>query len=137
MKAAEGVEVRDPTADVRILEYTYSVPDHIYINPSTGQDRWLIREAMKGRLPDEVRLNRGFGRQAADRVMRLRNCAAEVNCALEELAHGPASIYVDVAYMRQVWQMIQKDNTQDAFIKSGTILLRGIMAGLFVNDFYK
>jgi asparagine synthase (glutamine-hydrolysing) len=137
INAAEGIETRDPTADARLLAFTYSVPDHIYIDPNTGQDRWLIREAMKGRLPDEVRLNRRFGRQAADRVVRLRNCAAEVNSALEELACGPASTYVDIAYMRQVWQVVQNENTGASFSNSATILLRGIMAGLFVNDFYK
>ena len=91
---------------------------------------------MKGRLPDEVRLNRIPGRQAADRVLRLRACAGEVEAALEELSHGPASAYVDVIYMRRVWQTIQIENSQDTFVKSGTVLLRGIMAGLFVNDFY-
>jgi asparagine synthase (glutamine-hydrolysing) len=99
-------------------------------------DRWLIREAMKGRLPDEVRLNQNRGRQAGDLVPRLRASSGEVAAALNELACGPAAEYVDVPYMRQVWQMIQTDDTPEAFHKSITILTRGIMAGLFVNDFF-
>lgn len=135
MGAAAGLEIRDPTADARVLAFTYSVPDRIFINPESGQDRWLIREAMKGRLPEEVRLNRRFGRQAADRVQRLRACAGEVDAVLDELAAGPAARYVDVAYMRRVWHNVLSEDTFDTYLKSGTILTRGIMAGLFVNGF--
>jgi len=136
MGAAHGLEIRDPTADARVLMFTLSVPDHIFIDPETGMDRWLIREAMKDRLPDSVRLNRQRGRQAGDLVPRLRACAAEVETALDEIARGPATEYLDVPYMREVWQMIQTQDTVQAFNKSGTVLTRGIMAGLWVNGFY-
>jgi asparagine synthase (glutamine-hydrolysing) len=90
---------------------------------------------MQDRLPDEVRLNRRRGRQAGDLVPRLRACASEVEVALDELGRGPAAIYVDVPYMREVWQMIQTQDTPEAFHKTVTVLTRGIMAGLFVNQF--
>lgn len=133
--AAFGLEVRDPTADARVLTFIFSVPDRIFIDPETGLDRWLIREAMKERLPDEVRLNRRRGRQAGDRVPRLRACAEEVETALVELAAGPAAEYVNVPYMREVWRMIETEDSPEAFRKSATILTRGIMAGLWVNGF--
>src|SRR6185369_10229339 len=129
--AAAGLEIRDPTGDARVLAYCFSVPDRFYFDAETGLDRWLIREAMKGRLPDEVRLNKRRGRQAGDLVLRLRACAEDVEIALGELARGPAAAYVDVEYMRQVWRMIQQYDTQEAFTKSVTVLTRGIMAGLF------
>ncbi|ABQ25547.1 asparagine synthase-related protein [Geotalea uraniireducens] len=136
MGAAHGLEIRDPTADARVLAFTLSVPDYIFMDPTTGLDRWLIREAMKGRLPDEVRLNRERGRQAGDLVPRLRACADEVETALDELAVGPAAAYLNVPYMREVWAMVRTDDTPEAFRKSVTILTRGIMAGLWVNGFY-
>jgi asparagine synthase (glutamine-hydrolysing) len=131
-----GVDVRDPTADARLLAFVLSVPDHVFMDPKTGMDRWLVREAMKGRVPDEVRLNRNRGRQSGDRVLRLRASKLEVDAALDELRRGPAAEYVDVDYMQQVWKMIQTDDTPEAFQKSGKILLRGIMAGLSIHDFY-
>ena len=91
MGAAHGLDIRDPTADARVLAFTFSVPDWVFMDPATGLDRWLIRAAMQGRLPDEVRLNRNRGRQAGDLVPRLRACAAEVEMALAELAQGPAA----------------------------------------------
>jgi len=135
MGAFSGLEVRDPTADPRVLAFAIAVPDHIFIEPRTAQDRWLIREAMKGRLPDEVRLNRKRGRQAGDLVPRLRACAAEVETALAEIETGPARQYLDAPYMRQVWEMVQTEDTPEVFRKSITILTRGIMAGLWVNGF--
>lgn len=134
--AAYGLDVRDPTADARLLAFCLSVPDAVFIDPKTGMDRWLIREAMQGRLPDEVRLNRKRGRQAGDLIPRLRACANEVEAALDELAHGPAVEYLNVPHMRQVWRMIQTDDTPEAFRKAVAVLTRGIMAGLWVNDFY-
>jgi len=135
--AAYGLEVRDPTADARVLAFTFSVPDYIFMDPKTGQNRWLIREAMKGRLPEEVRLNRKHGQQAADLVHRLRATTMEVESTLNELDRGPATAYVDVACMRQVWRRIQAENSHETYVKSITILTRGIMAGLFVNQFYE
>lgn len=135
--AAFGLEIRDPTADARVLEYVLSVPDRVFMDATTGIDRWLIRETMKGRLPDEVRLNRNRGRQAGDLVPRLRASAIEVELALDELSRGPAAAYIDVAYMRQVWKMIQTEDTNNAFNKAVTVLTRGIMGGLFVNKFYE
>ena len=62
------------------------MPDRIFVDSQSGLDRWLIREAMAGTLPDDVRLNRQRGLQAADLVPRLRASAAEVETALAEVA---------------------------------------------------
>lgn len=134
--ATYGLKILDPTADTRVLAFSISVPDHIFIDPNSGQDRWLIREAMKGYLPDEVRLNRKRGLQSSDLVLRLRDCADDVEDALDELSSGAAAEYVDVDNMRQVWRMVLTEDTPNASIKASSILCRGIMAGLFVNRIY-
>jgi asparagine synthase (glutamine-hydrolysing) len=128
-----GIDVRDPTADLRVLSFTLSVPDAVFIDPSDGSRRWLVREAMRGRLPDQVRLNRRQGLQAADLVTRLRSCAGEVDDALDELQAGPATAYLDVARMRASWRAIQREDTVDTYRMAVSILTRGIMAGLHVN----
>jgi len=135
MGAACGFEIRDPTADARVLAFCYSVPDRIFIDPESGLDRWLIREAMKGRLPESVRMNRRRGRQAADLVPRLRNSAAAVEGALAEIEGGPAAEYVSVPAMREVWEKVRREDTHEAFRLAASLLTIGIMAGLFVNGF--
>lgn len=128
-----GLEGRDPTGDVRVLELTLSVPDAVFRAPGGGAPRWLVREAMRERLPDEVRLNRRKGLQAADLVYRLRSCAPDVDEALDELAAGAAAAYVDVAYMRSCWRVIRRQDTRDAHRMAVSVLARGIMGGLFAN----
>jgi asparagine synthase (glutamine-hydrolysing) len=133
MGAAAGVAVSDPTGDARLLEFCLSVPDRIFVDPETGIDRWLIREAMRGRVPDPVRLNRDRGRQAGDLVPRLRAHADEVDAAIEEIRRGPGAAYLDMAKLDRVWRQVRAESTPDSFQLAVTVLTRGIMAGLFVN----
>lgn len=135
--AAHGMEVRDPTFDKRVMEFTLSIPDREFAGPD-GYDRWIIRAAMKGIMPDDVRLNRRRGRQAADLGQRLLDSAAEVDLALDQLdGSGPAREYLALARMREVWRSLQHGinpcNTHEAV----TILTRGIMAGLYLAGLEK
>ena len=131
--AGSGLDVRDPTTDVRLMSFAMSIPDEVWIDPRSGTRRWLIRSAMQRRLPDEVRLNPRMGRQAADLVPRLRQYALDVDEALAEVEAGAAAAYLDTRYMREVWRMVQREDTSEALLKSVTVLTRGIMAGLYVN----
>jgi asparagine synthase (glutamine-hydrolysing) len=61
---------RDPTNDLRVINFCLSVPEGQYVQ--NGVDRSLIRRAMEGRLPDRVRLNRKRrGVQGADGIARM------------------------------------------------------------------
>lgn len=128
-----GTDVRDPTADSRVLSLTLSVPEEMFRDPEDGSGRWLIREAMRDRVPDQVRRNRRKGLQAADLVARLRQRPREVDDALDEVGEGPATDYLDVAHMRECWGTIQREDTRDSHRMAVSILTRGIMAGLFAN----
>lgn len=131
--AASGLEVRDPTQDKRVMAYTLSIPDAIFDSPDGG-DRWLMRAAMQGLLPDPVRLNRKRGRQSADLAERLCVSAAEVEEALHTVAQPPANEYVDADKMRQVWAAVQREATPLTTHRADTILLRGLLAGIFLNQ---
>ncbi|MDD4921043.1 MAG: asparagine synthase-related protein [Bacteroidales bacterium] len=135
--AAWGIEVRDPTADVRLLDFALSVPDRFYMDSGTGMDRWLIREAMKERLPDEVRLNRRRIFQSGDLALRFRISANEVEIALDELSSGPAAAFVNVSYLRNIWSVIRTGGGIKGSFRYGFHLSRGIMAGLWINEFYR
>jgi asparagine synthase (glutamine-hydrolysing) len=133
--AAAGLEVRDPTLDKRVMVYSLSVPDPIFDGHVQGDDtidRWLIRTAMDGLLPDAVRLNRRRGLQAADLAGRLLAEAEAVEQALALIARPPASEYLDLAKMRRAWADAQTEATAMSTHRAGTILLRGLMAGLFL-----
>lgn len=131
---AYGLEFRDPTSDIRLLEFVLSIPNEIFLDPLSGMSRWLIRSAMAGRLPDMVRLNTRRGRQSADLVPRLRRDAVAMEATLAGLEHSPAADYVDVPYMKAVWRTVLAEDSPASLGQATSVLLRGVMAGLFVNQ---
>jgi asparagine synthase (glutamine-hydrolysing) len=132
--ASYGLDVRDPTLDARLLAYTWSIPDRFFSDPETGLNRIFARQAMQGRLPDEVRLNRKRGRQSADLVLRLRNDRQAMQECLDGLADSRAAELLDLERMNRVWKMVLEEDTPQAYHESVTILTRGLMAGIFLND---
>lgn len=129
------VDVRDPTADPRVIEVTWAIPDALFRGPD-GTDRWMLRTAMTGLLPEEVRVNRTRGRQSGDLVERLRRSAHEVDDAFAEVAGGPAEEYLSLARMRAAWDVAQRSDDAAATHRAGSILLRGMMAALWLQRTY-
>jgi asparagine synthase (glutamine-hydrolysing) len=68
-EALYQVQERDPTADLRLVEFCLSIPEEQYSRD--GVSRRLVREAMRERLPREVLSNPLRGLQAADWFERL------------------------------------------------------------------
>lgn len=133
----DGLEVRDPTLDKRVMAYCLSVPDPVFDGDrSRGAqapiDRWLIRAAMDGLLPDEVRLNRKRGRQSADLAGRLLAERDAIDQALALIDQPPVNGYLDLAKMHRAWADVQAEATAMSTHRAGSILLRGLMAGLFL-----
>jgi asparagine synthase (glutamine-hydrolysing) len=76
-----GVSMTDPTMDPRVIEYCFSVPLEYFCE--RGVPRSLIRNAMAGLLPEQVRTERRRGLQGADFGIHFQ---AERQEALDELA---------------------------------------------------
>lgn len=126
-----GLEVRDPTVDKRLTEFCLAIPDEQYAKG--GLDRRLIRLGMNGLMSPQVLGNTRKGLQAADIGWRVRDSWLEVSQALEQVEGSPtARQYLDVDKMRAVLvtlkTAIDRRNTEQTV----TILLRGLMAGLFL-----
>jgi asparagine synthase (glutamine-hydrolysing) len=56
MSMAHGVEVRMPFMDYRLVNYSFSLPPESKIN--AGWTKLVLREAMKGLLPEDIRLRK-------------------------------------------------------------------------------
>ena len=87
-KALHGVEVRDPTADMSVVEYCLGVPPEQYLVEDI--DRSLIRRAMWGLLPAMVLTNRLSGLQAADWFEKLETRRGAMAAEIAELARSPS-----------------------------------------------
>jgi asparagine synthase (glutamine-hydrolysing) len=132
--ATYGLEVRDPTLDSRIMSFCWSIPRSQYVQDD--QDRLLIRRSMAGYLPERVRFNRRVGIQAADIAQRVVVHRDEMESALTSLEQSQlVHYYLDLPKMRGVFESLQHRIDSTGREQCGTILLRGLMVGLFLLQF--
>ena len=133
--AAYGIDIRDPTADVKLMEFCLSIPDQHYRDES-GVGRNLIRRAMTGIIPESVLNNRKTGLQAADIVSRMAAISSEVETLLDSLSSAESVIQrLDLPRMRTVWQKRGDPPTPALTATFKSILVKGSMAGMFLMDF--
>jgi asparagine synthase (glutamine-hydrolysing) len=101
VRAGFGVDLRVPSFDRRVAEFCLGIPEDQYLRG--GRERWLIRRAMKGRLPDAVLDNNRRGVQAADWYSRLTR---ERNQILKEVnrlaANTDVASIVDLQRLRGI-----------------------------------
>jgi asparagine synthase (glutamine-hydrolysing) len=129
--AAYGLDVRDPTSDVRLLEYCLSVPDEQYVRE--GQDRALMRRSMEGLLPPAVQWNHRRGLQGADLVFRLRADRSATAAAIDEVTASPvAREYMNVDAIRSMWTTVLGKNDASV-LATASVLSRALLIALFVT----
>ena len=129
-----GLNVLDPTADRRLMEFCLSLGAAHYHNGA--QDRWLIRRAMVGRLPDCIRLARQRGRQSADLVARVHGQINEVDATLTRLAQHPlVGTVINLPRLSALATQIKQKPESVSQVECNLLLLRGLMTGLFLERF--
>ena len=100
-----GVDMRSPTADVRLTEFCLALPEDQYMR--NGQPRSLIRRAMVGQLPPLVLENRRRGLQAADWFERLLGARAQVGAELARMERSElARRVLDLDRLRQLHERL-------------------------------
>jgi asparagine synthase (glutamine-hydrolysing) len=129
-----GIETRDPTGDLRVVNYCLAIPGGQYLHD--GQSRWLIRRAMEDRLPARVLTRRTLGAQAADWtewLPRLRDGIARELDLLER--SDTARSALDLPKLRRVVQRWPDRLTAEHEPTYKLMLPRAIMMGRFVRWF--
>ncbi len=99
-----GLELRDPTGDVNVIEYCLSIPNHAFFDKNLAQ-RVILKKMMKGLMPDEVLYSPKKGLQASDLLYRIQSCDKQVDELLAELNTSPAVKEIfDLAKLTANWQ---------------------------------
>ena len=131
---AYGLDVRDPTMDRRLMEFCLAIPAEQY--RLDGQDRALIRRAMQGLLPEEVRLNTQRGLQAADLGYRLLAELPQAQALMARLERSELARQVlNLPKMNGMLAALQKEVNVKTTQDCNAVLLNGMMAGLFLLRF--
>ncbi len=132
--AYEGLSIRDPTADRRVVEFCLSVPFAEFTRG--GVPRSLARRAFKDRLPSEITGNRARGLQAADWYQQLDKSRAEIDRELEAILRCPeAREVLDEKWLAETMASWPTGGWNDRFkyARYRLGLLRGISAGHFIR----
>lgn len=128
------LDERDPTADVRILEYCLAVPTDQFLND--GVQRALARRALADRLPKRVIEERRKGLQAADWHEHLTAVRDRIGEEFDRLdACQTAGKLMNLSRLRRLvedWPTVDWEHDRTNLIyRSG--LLRAISAGHFLR----
>ena len=108
--AAFGVEARYPFFDRRVLEFCLSLPAEQKLGQ--GWNRWILRRAMAGILPEAVQWRPKKGNLSPNFYRRLLDFERGT---LEQVVHGESpelARFLDKAAMRDVYREYQKQHAR-------------------------
>lgn len=132
MSELVGVEIRDPTADLDLLEFCFAVPDDQYLRE--GRTRWLARRVLADRLPAEVLSEERRGFQGADFMHRLTIQRESIVQRVDALECSPlAARALDIGRMKRLAADWPQDLAGARFGDYGAVLHRGLHAGEFLR----
>ena len=131
---AYRMALRDPTMDKRVIEFCLSVPERQYVRD--GRDRFLLRRAMAGILPDIVRLNETTrGKQSADWIQRLQPCWPELAAEIRNIGALDAEReYLNVAKLQRELKRYNKLNDDAADDSNLRMLIRSLLFSRFIRQ---
>jgi len=131
---AYGIERRDVTADVRLIEFCLAIPESQYFRD--GQTGWLLRRLMKDSLPRKIFETRGRGLQGADWHVGAENSLPKLRATLAELkAHPKVGTYVDLESLEKALENWPDDGWEsyEAMQRYRSKLLKGLSFGAFIR----
>lgn len=79
-----GFRTKDPTADLRLIEFCLSLPNEMFFGPN-GENRYLIRKIMHNHMPHRVLYSNQRGVQSSDIGQKLVKSKKKVRATIETL----------------------------------------------------
>lgn len=99
-----GIEYRDPTVDVDLIEGFFRMPNEAFFDEDYNQ-RMLVKRMMRGKIPDKVLFEPKKGLQSADLSYKARSEAAEISETIESVRRSPAAnAFIDTEKMTSTWK---------------------------------
>lgn len=131
---AWGIDMRDPTADRRWLEFCLSLPSELFVEG--GKPRAFARAVLADRLPRAVLDERRKGRQAVFWHERVTKFRSEIEDELGRLGRcGPAGQALDLERLNRLATAWPKAGwAEPVTIRDyRAVMLRGVAAGHFLR----
>jgi asparagine synthase (glutamine-hydrolysing) len=129
-----GIDLRDPTADRRVVEWCLSAPLCEFVKG--GVTRSLARRAFRGIVPDDILEERRRGYQAADWQEGFARGLDEIRSELARIGKGTAAAeLIDAASALGSLDAFRADRppTEREVARYRLAILRGVSAGHFLR----
>lgn len=100
-KTLHRIDMRDPMSDLRLAQWSFGLGEEAFRHG--GRGRGLVRQMMRGKLPDAVLNNKGAGGQVIDWHVRMSADLKRVEEELDALGDDEDTApLVDVARLRKL-----------------------------------
>jgi asparagine synthase (glutamine-hydrolysing) len=135
-RAEYGVELRDPTGDIRIAEFCLSLPVEQFCKD--GVSRRLARRAINGRLPDDIVTSRKRGLQAADWSLDIVESYLAMRAEIDKIETSAlARELIDIDGLRNNLDRLFEANSRGEQMPEGyrNYFEDGFMVGSFIRWF--
>lgn len=118
-----GIIQRDPTKDKRVIEFCFGIDGDQYVR--NGLDRYLIRRAMKGIIPEKIRLIQGKkGLQGADWLQRMKSEHKYILNTLNKCIYDEkCSKYLDIDKIKNQIKILNKESIDSKLLDVKTIFM--------------
>lgn len=144
-QAVYGVDVRDPCADRRVVDFCFSLPSEQYVAPAGKMGpvpRSLVRRSMRDRLPASTLTRTVRGQQGADWYLSLQDALPGMRPQLLLNEQSPvATRLLDLPRMRSLLEdwpddLARLDNPESmqASFAWGDALCRAFSFGYFIRS---
>ena len=145
MSLWHGVEMLDPTSDIKLVEFCYNVPQWVYCRrPNTLrrrptlERRLLVREALAGIVPEAIRHNPYRGEQAADWHLQYNHHVRDWREKLERISPAAQTRlwqWYDKAAMFRLFDKYSfiEHPSYNAALHAGANLMRCLSLGFYLD----
>ncbi|MFZ9589921.1 MAG: asparagine synthase-related protein, partial [Chitinophagaceae bacterium] len=104
-----GCVVADPTADIRLMEYCFSIPDELF--NFHGKERFIYKKLMMGRLPDFIVMSNKVYPQAYNAGEKLKHDESFSVLFTEIMDDESLSSFVDFSIIKQSYLDAMREPT--------------------------
>ena len=132
-QAVHGVDVRDPCADRRVVDFCFGIPSEQYV--VGGMPRSLVRRAMRGRLPESTLTRTERGQQGADWALSIADALPGLRVQMRLNEGSPtARRLLDLPRMEELLATWPDDvNSMESSFAWCDALCRGFSFGYFMR----
>lgn len=130
LSMAFGIELRDPTGDIDVIEYCLSIPNHAFFDKDLN-NKYILKRMMQGHLPEQVLYSSKIGVQAADVWYRILQDKNQINELLDLVKTCPqVHEIMDLKKLNNDWKNIQYSTKNKEVLSADFI--KGLMFSYFI-----